>query len=62
VKRVAETLGVSRSQLIERLKGARKLRSAYQKPADAELLAPLRSLVDERPALAAIHGQRRLNQ
>ncbi len=56
MKRVAETLGVSRSQLIERLKGARKLRSAYRKPDDAELLAPLRTLVDERPT----YGYRRI--
>jgi putative transposase len=56
VKRVAETLGVSRSQLIERLKGARKLRSAYCKADDAELLAPLRTLVDERPT----YGYRRI--
>jgi len=56
VKRVADTLGVSRSQLIERLKGARKLRSVYHKPDDAELLAPLRSLVDERPT----YGYRRI--
>ena len=41
VKRVAQTLGVSRSQLSERLKGAgRKLRSTYCKVSDkAELLA-----------------------
>jgi putative transposase len=56
VKRVAETLGVSRSQLIERLKGARKLRSAHYKSDDAELLPPLRSLVDERPT----YGYRRI--
>ncbi len=56
MKRVDETLGVSRSQLIERLKGARKLRSAYRKPDDAELLAPLRTLVDERPT----YGYRRI--
>ena len=56
MKRVAQTLGVSRSQLIERLKGARKLRSAYRKTSDAELLAPLRTLVDERPT----YGYRRI--
>jgi putative transposase len=56
VKRVAQTLGVSRSQLIERLKGARKLRSPYNMAGDAELLATLRSLVDERPT----YGYRRI--
>jgi putative transposase len=56
VKRVAQTLGVSRSQLNERLKGARKLRSAYRITEDAQLLAPLRTLVDERPT----YGYRRI--
>ena len=56
VKRVAEVLGVSRSQLTERLKGAAKPRSAYFKTEDAELLKPLRSLVDERPT----YGYRRI--
>jgi putative transposase len=56
VKRVAQSLGVSRSQLNERLKGARKLRSAYRMAEDAELLAPLRTLVDERPT----YGYRRI--
>ncbi len=48
MKRVAQTLGVSRSQLNERLKGARKLRSAYRMAEDAALLAALRALVDQR--------------
>src|SRR5471030_1813413 len=56
VKRVAEVLGVSRSQLTERLKGSAKPRSSYFKTEDAELLAPLRSLVDERPT----YGYRRI--
>jgi putative transposase len=56
VKRVAETLGVSRSQLTARLKGQARPRSRYRKTDDAELLAPLRSLVDERPT----YGYRRI--
>jgi putative transposase len=56
VKRVAEVLGVSRSQLTERLKGSTRMRSAYFKTEDAELLKPLRSLVDERPT----YGYRRI--
>ncbi len=40
VKRVAEVLGVSRSQLTERLKGSAKPRSTYFKAEDAELLKP----------------------
>jgi transposase InsO family protein len=56
VKRVAQVLGVSRSQLTERLKGAAKIRSHYAKTDDAELMAPLRALVDERPT----YGYRRI--
>jgi putative transposase len=56
VKRVAETLGVSRSQLTERLKGTAISRSSYRMSEDADLLGPLRSLVDERPT----YGYRRI--
>jgi putative transposase len=56
VKRVAEILGVSRSQLTQRLKGEARIRSRYRKSEDAELLAPLRTLVDERPT----YGYRRI--
>jgi putative transposase len=56
VKRVAEVLGVSRSQLHARLSGAAKVRSSYRLIDDAQLLPPLRSLVDERPT----YGYRRI--
>jgi putative transposase len=56
VKSVAEALSVSRSQLSERLKGTGKPRSTYSRVGDADLLAPLRSLVDERPT----YGYRRI--
>ena len=56
MKRVAETLGVSRSQLSERLKGSATPRGRYRKTDDGELLAPLRSLVDGRPT----YGYRRI--
>jgi transposase InsO family protein len=56
VKRVAATLGVSRSQLTERLKRSSKARSSYRVADDGELLGPLRSLVDERPT----YGYRRI--
>jgi putative transposase len=56
VKSVAEALSVSRSQLSERLRGAGKPRSTYRKVSDVDLLAPLRSLVDERPT----YGYRRI--
>jgi putative transposase len=48
VKGVAETLGVSRSQLAERVRSGLKGRERYRKSEDAELLAALRTLVDER--------------
>lgn len=56
MKRVAETLEVSRSQLSERLRRPGKLRSTYSKVGDVDLLAALRSLVDERPT----YGYRRM--
>ncbi len=51
VKSVARTLGVARSQRDKRLKGAARPRTRYRNADDAELLAPLRSLVDKRPTL-----------
>lgn len=56
MKRVAETLGVSRSQLCARLKGQSRSRSHYRKSDDGEVLASLRRLVDERPT----YGYRRI--
>jgi transposase InsO family protein len=56
VRRVAQTLGVSRSHLHERLRHGSKLRSNYRKSEDAELLEPVRRLVDERPT----YGYRRI--
>lgn len=67
MKRVAETLGVSRSQLTERLKGETKPRGRYRKTDDAELLAPLRTLIDERPSygyrrIGALRNRKRLQE
>ena len=45
VRRVAEVLNVSRSQLTERLKRRLKPRTHYRKSEDAELLLPLRRLL-----------------
>jgi putative transposase len=56
VKRVAEVLGVSRSQLHARLTSEAKPRSSYRLIDDADLLPPLRTLVDERPT----YGYRRI--
>jgi putative transposase len=56
VRRVAQTLGVSRSQLHERLRHGTQARRAYRKCDDAQLLDPVRRLVDERPT----YGYRRI--
>ncbi len=56
MKAVADTLGVSRSNLIERLKGRSKPRGPYNKAEDAELLPAIRRLVDQRPT----YGYRRI--
>ena len=60
MKTVADTLGVSRSNLVDRLKhdglSRGQSRRRYRKPGDAALLPRLRRLVDERPT----YGYRRL--
>src|SRR5271170_4375418 len=56
VRRVAQTLGVSRSQLHERLRHGTQTRRAYRKSDDEQLLDPVRRLVDERPT----YGYRRI--
>jgi transposase InsO family protein len=56
VSRVAETIGVSRSQLHARTAGSSKPRGRYRKAGDDELLPALRRLVDERPT----YGYRRI--
>ena len=56
MRRVALVLGVSRSQLSQRLKEPGKSRSSYRKPENDDLLVELRALVDERPT----YGYRRI--
>lgn len=56
MKTVAYTLGVSRSNLADRLKGRSKPRGPYRKAEDAELLPIIRSLAGQRPT----HGYRRI--
>ena len=56
MKTVADTLGVSRSNLAERLKGRSRPRGSYRKAEDAELLPSIRRLVDQRPT----YGYRRI--
>ena len=56
MKAVAETLGVPRSNLVERLKGKAKPRRRYHKAQDAAVLPLVRRLVDARPT----YGYRRI--
>jgi transposase InsO family protein len=56
VKAVAETIGVSRSQLHARAAGTSKPRGLYRKAEDDDLLPALRRLVDARPT----YGYRRI--
>ncbi|MBX4899732.1 MULTISPECIES: IS3 family transposase [Rhizobium] len=56
MKTVADVLGVSRSNLDERLKGKSKPRGPYLKADHAELLPAIRRLVDARPT----YGYRRI--
>ena len=53
MKTVADTLGGSRSNLAERLKGRAKPCGPYHKAEDAELLLSIRRLVDQRPTWSA---------
>ena len=56
MKTVADTLGVSRSQLHLRLREGSRPRGRYQKSEDAEMLAAIRTLTDDRPT----YGYRRI--
>ena len=56
VKAVAEALGVSRSNLVERLAGGRTAASALSKAQGAAILPLIRRLVDARPT----YGYRRI--
>jgi hypothetical protein len=56
VKVVAESLGVARSNLIDRLKGRSKPRRRYQKAQDAAVVPLITALVSARPT----YGYRRI--
>jgi putative transposase len=56
MKAVADTLGVARSNLHDKVRRAAKPRCSYRKPDDDELLPLVRRLVDERPT----YGYRRI--
>jgi putative transposase len=56
LKTVASTLGVARSNLIERRDKVIQARGPYRKAEDAGLLLPIRAIIDERPT----YGYRRV--
>jgi transposase InsO family protein len=56
VRTVTETLGVARSNVIERRNGNRPRRGPQERPGDVELAAMIRRLVDARPT----YGYRRI--
>jgi putative transposase len=56
VKTIAATLGVARSNIIERKNGARPRRGPKNRPGDIELAADIHRLVDARPT----YGYRRI--
>ena len=56
MKRIAETLGVARSNLVERAGGKRPKRGPQTRAGDAELTFDIRRLVDSRPS----YGYRRI--
>lgn len=63
MKAVADTVGVTRSNLHERLERLPKPRGQYRKAEDVELLPAIRQIVDERPSygyrrIAAVHRER----
>jgi transposase InsO family protein len=56
VKAVSTTLGVARSNVIERRDGHRPRRGPQERPGDVELVGDIRRFVDERPT----YGYRRI--
>lgn len=56
MKRVAEVLGVSRSNLVDRRDGKSRPRGSYRKSDDEDLLPLIQRFVDERPT----YGYRRI--
>ena len=56
MKRVSQTLGVARSNVLERRNDTRPRRGPQERPGDVELAAAIRRLVDARPT----YGYRRI--
>lgn len=59
MKRIAETLGVSRSNLTERTQEKSRPRGPYIEAEDEAMLPLVRHFVDERPPPMAIAASRR---
>ncbi len=55
MKAVTDTLGVARSNVVERIKAIRPKRGPQTREGDLELAAEIRRLVDQRPT----YGYRR---
>jgi hypothetical protein len=49
MKQVTDTLGLARSNIAERVKGARPKRGPQTRDGDLEMTAAIRRLVDARP-------------
>ena len=60
MKTISQTLGVARSNVIERRDGLRAQRGPQERPGDVELAGEIRRLVDARPTygLAPINAKR----
>ena len=56
MKTIARTLGVARSNVIERRDGSRAQRGPQERPGDVDLAGAIRRLVDARPT----YGYRRI--
>ena len=56
MKAVTDTLGLARSNIAERVRGARRKRGPQNRPGDLELAAEIRRLVDTKPT----YGYRRI--
>ena len=61
MKQVTDTLGLARSNIAERVKGARPKRGPQTRDGDLEMTAAIRRLVDARPTpdsrLAAVNAK-----
>jgi putative transposase len=56
MRAISAVLNVSRSNLSEKIKGTKKVRSRYEKSSDRELLEEIKVLIKERPS----YGYRRI--